>query len=324
MNKKYFSKLSFLAFLFVLLTCFAACNGDKTAEKTDNQANTDKKIKIVATTSMLEDAVKNVVQDKADIQSLMGAGVDPHLYKATQSDLGKLSKADIIFYHGLYFEGKMEDILLKMAKNKTVVATADGIDKTKLLHSVEKDPENPNHNYDPHVWFDVTIWMQNVEKITVTMMEKDPENASFYRKNAAAYLTKLEELHEKCKEQINTIPKKPKLMITSHDAFEYFSKAYDIEVKGLQGISTVAEYGLKDITNMVDLIVERGVKAVFIESSMSSKSLEAVIAGCKQKGHEVKIAGTLFADGIGEEGTPEGTYIGMIEYNIKTISEALK
>lgn len=324
MNKKYFSKLSFLAFLFVLFTCFVACNGDKTAEKADNQANTDKKIKIVATTSMLEDAVKNVVQDKADIQSLMGAGVDPHLYKATQSDLGKLSKADIIFYHGLYLEGKMEDILLKMAKNKTIVATANGIDKTKLLNLVEPDPENPTHNYDPHIWFDVTLWMQTVEQITLTMMEKDAENATFYRKNAAAYLTKLEALHKKCQTQISSIPKKPRLMITSHDAFEYFGKAYDIEVKGLQGISTIAEYGLKDITNMVDLIIKRDVKAVFVESSVSSKSLEAVMAGCKKKGHDVKIAGTLFADAMGKKGTPQGTYIGMVEHNVKTVVEALK
>lgn len=324
MNKKYFSKLSFLAFLFVLFTCFVACNGDKTAEKADNQASTDKKIKIVATTSMLEDAVKNVVQDKADIQSLMGAGVDPHLYKATQSDLGKLSKADIIFYHGLYLEGKMEDILLKMAKNKTIVATANGIDKTKLLNLVEPDPENPTHNYDPHIWFDVTLWMQTVEQITLTMMEKDAENATFYRKNAAAYLTKLETLHKKCQTQINTIPEKSKLMITSHDAFEYFGKAYNMEVKGLQGISTVAEYGLKDITNMVDLIIKSNVKAVFVESAVSSKSLEAVMAGCKKKGHDVKIAGTLFADAMGKKGTPQGTYIGMVEHNVKTVVEALK
>ena len=156
------------------------------------------------------------------------------------------------------------------------------------------------------------------------MMEKDPENASFYRKNAAAYLTKLEALHKKCKEQMNEIPEKSRLMITSHDAFEYFGRAYNIEVKGLQGISTVAEYGLKDITNMVNLIVEKNVKAVFVESAVSSKSLEAVIAGCKKKGHEVKIAGTLFADAMGKKGTPQGTYIGMIEHNVKTVSEALK
>ncbi len=304
----------------MLCLLFIGCNSGSDATK--NTSN-EQKLKIVATTGMIKDAVAQIVGDKAEIVGLMGAGVDPHLYKATQGDLQKLMDADIIFYNGLHLEGKMQDIFEKMAKQKKVIAVANTIAEKSLIVTFE-GKGNEVKTFDPHIWFSVPLWSEAVKYIGEQMQQIDSKNASLYQTNLQSYLSQLEELHQRVGKDILTISENQRLLITSHDAFGYFGQAYGMEVKGLQGISTVAEFGLRDVTQMVDLIVNRKIKAIFVESSVASKPLEAVVAGCKERGHAVKIGGTLFSDAMGAEGTKEGTYMGMVEYNVQSIVEALK
>ena len=277
------------------------------------------KLHILTTTGMIKDAVANIAGEKATVEALMGPGVDPHLYKASQGDLGKLRKADIIFYNGLLLEGKMGEVLDKLSRQKPVIAVADELPKNKLLAS-------PQHKTapDPHVWFDVQLWQQVVQVISNELQKADPANAEHYRKRTEEYLQQLEELHYWVKEEMASIPPNQRVLITAHDAFEYFGRQYNIEVRGLQGISTVSEYGLKDIINMVDFITERGIKAVFVESSVSEKALQAVVEGAEERGHNIKIGGTLYSDAMGADGTEEGTYIGMVRANVNTITSSLK
>lgn len=339
MNYLFFNNKLHKALLFVCcLLFFAACQQNK--EQTPNSTTNGKK-KIVCTTSMVRNAVQHVVGDRAEVLALMGTGIDPHLYKATQGDLSKLSNADVIFYNGLFLEGKMQDIFEKLALKKHVVAVSDDIDKTTLISAQTDDSANadtkvevkntdnaditqPHALYDPHIWFDVSLWTRVVAKISNEMQQIDTLNANFYRQNALAYIDTLEKLHTDTKNAISTIAPEKRVLITSHDAFRYFGKAYNIEVKGLQGISTIAEFGLQDISQMVDFIVKRGIKAVFVESSVSPKALEAVVQGCKQRGHDIKIGCTLFSDSMGADNTPEGNYEGMVRYNVACMVNALK
>jgi len=297
--------------LFLLFLSLFACQNE---QKTEN-----KRLRIVCTTSMIADALQNITADSAQVIALMGAGVDPHLYKATQGDLEKLSSADIIFYNGLHLEGKMGDILEKLARQKTVIPISEVLDKNSLKLT---DPNS--HTYDPHIWFDVALWAEAVDYASKKLQEKFPKNKDFYQKNTQNYLEKLDQLHQKVQTEILQIPLHQRVLITSHDAFGYFGRAYQMEVKGLQGISTVADFGLNDITELVKFISERQIKAVFVETSVSKKSIEAVLEGCQQRGHNTKIGGTLFSDAMGEKGTPEGTYIGMVEANLRVIVEALR
>ena len=295
----------------ILLT---SCKENGSTKKSD-------KLYIVTTTQMIADVVRNIAGDKAEVVSLMGPGVDPHFYKATQGDLDKLTQADIILYNGLHLEGKMQDIFEKFAKQKTVVAVSKDIPSDKLLILSE---EGEQVLYDPHIWHSVEIWKHTLPVIMQTIVEKDEANDLFYKENAKKFSDKLVALNDLIKEELNTIPKEHRLLITSHDAFNYYGRNYGIEVKGLQGISTVAEIGLKDITEMVDLIIDRKVKAVFVESSVNERNLKAVVEGCKKKGWEIEIGGTLFSDAMGDDDKPEGTYEGMIKYNTKAIVNALK
>jgi manganese/zinc/iron transport system substrate-binding protein len=302
-----------LSLVFTLL--FAGC-----AEKSENKK--DDNLTIVTTTGMIRDAVENIVKEKAEVKSLMGPGVDPHYYKATQGDLTDLKSADIIFYNGILLEGKMEGVLKKLASKKRVFAVSEKIERSRLR--TVADFGGDEKTYDPHIWFDVSLWSEAVNFIGTTMAEQDPDNADFYKKNTTDYLATLNVLHQSTTEAIHSIPQDQRILVTSHDAFGYFGDAYGIEVEALQGISTVAEFGLKDITDMVDLITARNVKAVFVESSVSDRSIQAVISGCQDQGHDVKIGGTLFSDAMGEDGSPEGTYVGMVKHNVKTIFSALQ
>lgn len=287
-------------------------------------SNGNRKLKIVATTGMIKDAALQVAGDKAEVTALMGTGVDPHQYKATQGDLTKLSNADVIFYNGLMLEGKMQEVLGKIGQSKTSVAVAEAIPQAQRRHiSIAGSTENASHD-DPHVWFDVTLWQIVVNKIAETLANVDTANAAYYRQNAGTYTQQLQQLNEEVKQSIAQIPAEQRLLVTSHDAFGYFGKAYNLEVRGLQGISTVAEFGLRDIADITNLLITRKIKAVFVESSVPQKSLEAVIEGCRSKGHQVVIGGTLFSDAMGAANTPEGTYIGMVKYNTQHIVSALK
>lgn len=297
--------------LFGILTSACDSPNQKKAHKS--------KPLVVATTGMIADALKNIVGDVMRVQAIMGPGVDPHLYKATREDLSLLREADLIFYNGLHLEGKMGEVLEKLARQKPIFAIGNQID-TKKLHTISPQSDA----IDPHIWFDVLLWSEAIQITTKALIEFDPSKKDLFTKNANQFLKKLRDLDAEVREQIQSIDKKRRVLITAHDAFGYFGRAYDIEVRGLQGISTVSEFGLKDISDLVDFIVKRKIKAVFVESSIPKKSLEAVVQGCQQNNHPVKIGGTLFSDAMGAEGTPEGTYLGMLRYNVKTITEALK
>jgi len=277
------------------------------------------KLVIVTTTGMIKDAIQQVAGEHAEVIALMGPGVDPHLYKATQGDLEKLTNADIVFYNGLHLEGKMGDVLEKLGHSKAVVAVAKDIPDS-LLRAVP----GFGGTHDPHIWFDVKLWENAVRTISNTLQQQDPAHANLYASNADRFATQLDSLHEAVKQRIAEIPEQQRVLITAHDAFGYFGDAYHIHVRGLQGISTVAEFGVRDVTDLVNFIIERKIKAIFVETSVSQKSIEAVAEGCKQKGWEIKIGGSLFSDAMGAEGTPEGTYTGMVSANVKTIVDALK
>ncbi len=299
----------FTFYCFLLLLTQTAC-------QTSQENTPSQKPYLLATTGMIADIIKNITLDSAKIESLMGAGVDPHLYKATRQDLEKMRQAEVIFYNGLYLEGKMGEVLEKLGKQKPIYAIAKGISHQKILQE--------GTAADPHLWFDVQLWAEATEFAAEKLIEKYPQNTAYFKKNTAAYLQKLKQLDQEVKQQLQTIPKAQRVLITAHDAFGYFGKAYQVEVKALQGISTLSEFGLKDIKELVDFIVKRKIKSVFVETSIPKKSLEAVVSACQEKGHNLKIGGTLYSDAMGKEGTPEGTYIGMIRANVNTILKGLK
>jgi len=278
------------------------------------------KLNIVTTTTMITDLVINIGGDDVNVRGLMGSGVDPHLYKASEGDVTKLVEANIIFYNGLHLEGKLVEVFEKMGNaTKTPIALGEELDKNTLIGS-----DYFASNYDPHVWFDIEYFKQFAKKVADVLSEKDPENADNYKANEATYLTKLDALQTTIKTTIETLPKEKRILVTAHDAFNYFGKAYDFEVVGLQGLSTATEAGVKDVQKLSAFIIEKDIKAIFIESSVPKRTIEALQAAVKSKDHEVEIGGTLYSDALGNAGTVEGTYIGMFEYNVNTIVNALK
>lgn len=283
------------------------------------QERSSKKLTIVCTTSMIADGIKNFTADSATVTALMGEGVDPHLYKATTGDLERLYEADIVFYNGLHLEGKMTEILEKLRRIKPVIAIATGIPAQELLVV-----DSASHTIDPHIWFDVKNWSHALNYAATSLQNYDTLHSNYYAQNSKQYLLKLAKLDSLVEQNIQQIPTNQRLLITSHDAFSYFGKRYHIDVKGLQGISTAADFGLKDISDLVKLIIARKIRAIFVETSVSSKSIDAVLVGCKAKGHEVVIGGHLYTDAMGKNGTLEGTYIGMMQANVRMITEGLK
>ena len=298
--------------LFIIATALFSCQQKK-------QNKTTGPINIVCTTGMLGDAVENIVGNKATVITLMGSGVDPHLYKATQGDLKNLSNADVIVYNGLHLEGKMGEIFEKLENRKKIIVAADGLSSNDLINNTDFQGA-----HDPHIWFDVNLWSKAVAHISQELAAFDSIAAESYVLNTQKYLTQLAELDAQVERSISTIDSSRRVLVTAHDAFSYFGRAYKMEVKGLQGISTASEYGLKDVSNLVSFITEREIKAVFVESSVSDRSLNAVVEGCKAKGHNLRIGGTLFSDAMGESGTVEGTYLGMVKHNVSVIVEGLE
>lgn len=274
-------------------------------------------IKVVCTIGMVADVVRKIGGDEVQVEQLMGADVDPHLYNVTSADVGKLNRADVIFYSGLHLEGKMTDTLEGMAKKKPSFGVTEYLSQSSIITDEHQHP-------DPHVWFDVSLWSEVAQVIGDALALYDPANAEKYKKRTADYCAELAKLHEKTKERIGSIPEDNRVLITSHDAFRYFHRAYKIEVKGIQGISTDTEASLREVNQLVDFIVKRKVKAVFVETSVNQRNMRSLLEGCKSRGHDVVLGGELFSDAMGKEGTPEGTYIGMIEHNVDTIVKALK
>lgn len=278
------------------------------------------KLQIVTTTTMITDLVKNIGGDKIEVKGLMGAGVDPHLYKASEGDVGKLFNADVIIYNGIHLEGKLEEVFEKMRhQNKKTIAVADAIDKNTLIAS-----EYFASNYDPHIWFDITNWEIITKYLMHQLSALDTKNAAFYKENGEAYLRKLATLKITISEMINPLPVEKRILVTAHDAFNYFGKAFQFNVVGLQGLSTATEAGVKDVQKMAAFIMEKNVNAIFVESSVPKRTVEALQEAVKSKGFQIEIGGTLFSDALGDSGTIEGTYIGMYKHNVKTIISSLQ
>jgi manganese/zinc/iron transport system substrate-binding protein len=305
----------FFAILLIGCLMLSACS------EANAQAGADfsqRPVRAVATTGMVADVVKNVGGEFVEVIGLMGPGVDPHLYKASEGTVIKLAEADVIFYSGLHLEAQMAKVFDRMQGRIKTVAVTDGIDRSSLL-----SPPEFEGNYDPHVWFDVSLWMETVGPVRDALVEMDPAHAGAYRSNAEAYLSRLAELDEYVRSQASRVPAQQRVLITAHDAFNYFGRAYGFDVRGLQGISTATEASTADVQSLVSFIVERRIPALFVESSVPQRTIEAVQAAVRARGFEVKIGGQLFSDAMGDPGTPEGTYIGMVRYNIDTIVGAL-
>jgi manganese/zinc/iron transport system substrate-binding protein len=274
-------------------------------------------INVVTTTGMIADVVQNIGGQRVNVTQLMGAGVDPHLYTATQNDVSTLSNAQMIFYNGLHLEARMIDIFEQIGANKPVVAVTDSIPDDKILKS-------PNYDApDPHVWMDASLWSMAAQHIADELSVFDPSGAETYTTNVENYLAQLAELDQYAHDQIQTIPEEQRILVTAHDAFHYFSRAYGIEVFAPQGITTAAEAGVEDIRQTIRVVVERNVPAIFVESSVPQDVVNAIVEGAAAQGQDVVIGGSLYSDAMGQPGTPDGTYIGMIRHNVDTIVKAL-
>ncbi|MBA3348635.1 MAG: zinc ABC transporter substrate-binding protein [Actinobacteria bacterium] len=275
-------------------------------------------IQVVATTGMVADAVEHVGAGRVEVEGLMGPGIDPHLYKASEGDLRRLERADVIFYSGLHLEAKLADVLERIGDQRPTRAIAAAIPSSRLLSPAEFEGQ-----HDPHVWFDVELWSVAVADVRDALVELDPGSADLYRDNADAYLAELEELDAYVAAQAARVPRERRVVITAHDAFNYFGKAYGFEVRGLQGISTASEAGAGDVQGLARFIAEREIPALFVESSVSSRTIDAVREAVRARGFDVEIGGSLFSDAMGDEGTPEGSYVGMVRHNVDTIVEGL-
>ena len=276
----------------------------------------DGRIKATCTVGMVADMVRAIGGDRVAVTQLMREGVDPHTYKASAGDVSALGSADMVFYSGLHLEGKMAEQLERMARRKPSVAVAESLPAQALLDS--------DGAHDPHVWFDAALWSQASESVCAALCKRDPGHAADYKARTAAYRERLAALHEWAKKELASIPARRRVLVTAHDAFRYFGRAYGIEVRGIQGISTESEAGVRQVNQLVDFIADRGVKAVFVESSVSDRNVRALVEGCSARGHRVKVGGQLFSDAMGKDGTPEGTYEGMVRHNVRTIAEALR
>lgn len=301
--------------LVLIFSLLLACGG----APDDGEKERRGPLQVVTTTGMIGGTTARIAGELAQVVALMGPGIDPHLYKASESDVRRLSEADLILYNGLHLEGKMGDILVKLARTRPVVAVSETLPEGEL-----REPPEFAGQYDPHIWFDVRLWSHTVEPITAALIELLPEREAELRANAEALTAELLELDRWVQERISEIPEERRLMVTAHDAFGYFGRRYGIEVVGIQGISTLTEAGLQDVERVVDLVVGWRVPAMFVESSVPRRSIEAVQQACAARGHQVAIGGKLFSDAMGAAGTAEGTYPGMVRHNVDTVVEALK
>ncbi|WP_035756484.1 metal ABC transporter solute-binding protein, Zn/Mn family [Hugenholtzia roseola] len=317
------NKLKYWLFLASFFVAFACVEQTNSTQEEKKQVPQNQELSIVCTTGMIADAVENIVGNTAKVQTLMGAGIDPHLYKATTGDIALLSSSDLIVYNGLHLEGKMSETLEKLKSEKQVLAVAESLLDTKgngttVLRQVGEA------TYDPHVWMSLPLWQVCLKKLIEDLSLWNPEKATLYRENGKKYLTAIENSHQKIVATFNKIPKEQRVLITSHDAFFYFGKTYDLEVMPIMGISTASEAGLADINRLVSEISKRKIKAIFVESSISDKDVKSIIEGCKKTGHNLALGGVLYADAMGEKSSKSGTYLGMMESNAETIATALQ
>ncbi|MEZ6143588.1 MAG: zinc ABC transporter substrate-binding protein [Zavarzinella sp.] len=277
----------------------------------------DYPIQMVATTGMVADLARNIGGPHVQVTQLMSDGIDPHQFKASPGDIQVLSRAQIILYNGLHLEGKMGDIFERLAKKKAVFAVGEYLAEERIL-------KDENGGYDPHLWFDVALWADVATVVEKILVQYDPKHAAEYRQNSENFRKELLALDAEVRERFASIPAPQRALVTAHDAFRYFGRAYQVEVRGIQGISTESEAGVREINELIDFLKSRNISAVFVESSVSDKNLNALIEGCRAVNHPINNGGTLYSDAMGKEGTPEGTYIGMIRHNMETIDKALR
>jgi len=281
-------------------------------------ARAEEPLSVVSTTGMIADAARQVGGNLVTVRGLMGPGVDPHAYRQTRTDILAMTRADLVLWHGLYLEAQMEDFLHSLSARRRVVAVAEALPAELLLaHDAYKN------RYDPHVWMDPDLWAKVVVAVRDALIEARPEGEAEFRANAEKHLADIEALSAYSRKVLATIPEERRVLVTAHDAFNYFGRAYDFEVLGIQGISTESEAGLAHVAGLVDTLVERRIGAVFVESSVSDRNVRALIEGAAARGHTVKVGGQLFSDAMGPDGSYEGTYIGMIDHNVTTITRAL-
>jgi manganese/zinc/iron transport system substrate-binding protein len=302
---KFQQRLS-LALCIAGLFCLSSCGS----------AHKEPTADIITTTGMIADAVQHVVSGNMSVRGLMGSGVDPHTYKATAGDVTRLRNAKMVIYNGLHLEAKLGDILKEL--QKPTIALGERLPSDSVHHL-----ENFPGQHDPHIWFDVQLWRQVVHELAIAVSEFDPTNAAEYHRNAAAYRAELQDLDTYVRQRVQEIPTASRVLITAHDAFGYFGRAYGVEVLGLQGISTASEAGTQDVQNLANTIATRKIPAVFVESSVPRRHIQAVQQAVQAQGWNVVIGGELFSDAMGAPGTFEGTYIGMVKHNVDTIVNAL-
>lgn len=276
------------------------------------------KLNIVATVSMIGDALTAISGDRAEVTLLMGEGVDPHLYRQTQSDIAAMVRADAVFWNGLYLEAQLEEFLEKLAENKPVYALGEAVPVDQRLSNADY-----SDRYDPHIWMTPELWRYAVEAARDALIELDPQGAQVYADNTEAYLEELDRLAAFARESLATVPQEKRVLITAHDAFGYFGRGYDFEVVGIQGLSTESEAGLQRVDEIVNMIVDRDIEAIFVETSVSERNVRALIEGAAARGHKVVVGGQLFSDAMGSAGSYTGTYIGMIDSNVTVITNAL-
>jgi len=271
---------------------------------------------VVTSTMMLEDAVNVLAGDFVRVEGLMGPGVDPHLYRATPRDIRNLDQAELIIYNGLFLEARLSEVLEKM-DDRTFPA-AEIITQDKRIEAYDY-----GGTYDPHVWFDVSLWMEVISGISKKLQDTFPDHAEAIQQNETEYLSELHELHNWVLESIQSIPENRRVLITAHDAFTYFGRVYGMNVMGLQGLSTQSEYGIQDVSKMISFIIDHSIPAIFLETSIAPRSIQSLINGVHERGGNVRLGGELFSDAMGQRGTPEGTYVGMVRHNVTTITRAL-
>ncbi len=281
-------------------------------------ATASERLDVVATTGMIADAAREVGGEFVAVRALMGPGVDPHSYRQTRSDIVAMAKADLVLWHGLYLEAQLEEFLRDLAEDRPVVAVAESLPRNLLIsHDDYAD------KHDPHVWMNPNLWSRVVLSVRDALIEVHPEGEAAFRANAEAHLAELADLARYTTEVLASVPAESRVLVTAHDAFNYFGSAYGFEVVGIQGISTESEAGLRRIAGLVDMLVERDIRAVFVESSVSDRNIRALVEGAGARGHEVVIGGELYSDAMGEPGSYEGTYLGMIDHNATVIASAL-
>jgi manganese/zinc/iron transport system substrate-binding protein len=302
----------------VALLALLAVGCGPVSDQALQRVSPDEPVRVVATIGMISDAVEHVGAGRVEVEGLMGPGVDPHLYKASEGDVRRLERADVVFYGGLHLEAKMAEVLERIGDERRTRAVTDSIPRSRLLA-----PPDFSSAYDPHVWFDVRLWMLAVGQIRDTLAAADPTHAALYRRNAERYLGELRELDAYVRARARSVPGERRVVITAHDAFAYFGRAYGFHVRGLQGISTASEAGAGDVQDLAEFIAERRIPAIFVESSVSPRTIEAVREAVRARGFDVRIGGSLFSDAMGDEGTPEGTYVGMVRHNIDQIVAGL-